>query len=41
LIINAEGQLNLNFEDELIAGACITHNHAVVNERVKAMAVQN
>lgn len=41
LIINEEGQLNLNFEDELIAGACITYNKEVVNERVKGMAAHN
>jgi NAD(P) transhydrogenase subunit alpha len=41
LIINEEGQLNLNFEDDLVAGACITHNKEVVNERVKGMAAHN
>ena len=37
LIINKEGQLNLNFEDDLVKGSCITHNGEVVNERVKAL----
>ena len=41
LLVNEEGQLTLNFEDELIAGACITHHKEVVNERVKAMVVYN
>ena len=41
LIVNEEGQINLNFEDDLIAGACITHNKEVVNERVKGMAAHN
>ncbi len=41
LIINEEGKLNLNFEDELIKGCCITHNGKVVNERVKELAPQN
>lgn len=34
LIIDAEGQLNLNFEDDLVKGCCITHEGKVVNERV-------
>ncbi len=41
LIINEDGQLNLNFEDDLVVGACITHNKEVVNERVKGMAAHN
>ena len=40
-MITEEGELNLNFADDLIAGACITHNKEVVNERVKGMAVHN
>jgi NAD(P) transhydrogenase subunit alpha len=35
LIIDKEGRLNLNFEDDLVKGACITHNGEVTNERVK------
>ncbi len=30
LIIDKEGQLNLNFEDEIVKGSCITHAGAVV-----------
>ena len=30
-----EGQLNLDFEDEITAGACITHEGRIVNERVR------
>jgi len=41
LVITAEGQLNLNFEDDLVAGACITNHKEVVNDRVKGMAVHN
>ena len=41
LIINDEGQLNLNFEDDLVKGACITHDAKIVNDRVKEMAVNN
>lgn len=35
LIITKEGTLNLNWEDELVKGACITHDGQIVNERVK------
>jgi len=34
LIIDKEGKLNLNFEDDLVKGSCITHDGQVVNERV-------
>ncbi len=37
LIIDKEGKMNLNFGDEIIKGACITHNKEIVNERVKTM----
>jgi len=30
-----EGTLALNFEDEVIKGACVTHGGEVVNEAVK------
>jgi NAD(P) transhydrogenase subunit alpha len=35
LIITKEGQINLNWEDDLVKGSCITHNGEVVHERVK------
>ncbi|NEU07164.1 Re/Si-specific NAD(P)(+) transhydrogenase subunit alpha [Flavihumibacter sp. R14] len=35
LMITKEGQLHLNFDDDLVKGACITHNGAVVNDRVR------
>ncbi|MGN6419158.1 MAG: Re/Si-specific NAD(P)(+) transhydrogenase subunit alpha [Pseudobacter sp.] len=35
LIISKEGALNLNWEDDLVKGACITHGGQVVHERVK------
>lgn len=35
LIITKEGNINLNFEDDIVKGSCITHNKEVVNERVK------
>lgn len=37
LLIDEEGKLKLDFEDEIIKGACITHQGEVVNERVKSM----
>ncbi len=35
LIIDKEGKLNLNWEDELVKGSCITHNNEIVHERLK------
>jgi len=35
LIVNKEGNLNLNFEDELVKGTCLTHNKQIVQENVK------
>jgi len=35
LIINKEAGLNLNFDDDLVKGCCITHKGEVVHERVK------
>ena len=35
LIIDKEGQLNLNWEDDLVKGSCITHDGEIVHERVK------
>ena len=35
LIISKEGNLNLNFDDDIVKGTCITHNKEIVNERVK------
>ncbi len=34
LIINKEGQIKLNFEDELVKGTCVAHGGVVTNERV-------
>jgi NAD(P) transhydrogenase subunit alpha len=39
LIINKEGQLQLNWEDDLVKGSCITHDGAVVHERLKQQTV--
>jgi H+-translocating NAD(P) transhydrogenase subunit alpha len=35
-LITKDNQLNLNWEDDLVKGSCITHNGEVVHERVKA-----
>lgn len=37
LMIDQEGNLNLNFEDDLVAGTCLTHQKELVNERVKSI----
>ncbi len=34
LIVDKEGKLNLDFDDDLVKGTCITHNGKIVNERV-------
>jgi H+-translocating NAD(P) transhydrogenase subunit alpha len=39
LIITKEGQLNLNWEDDLVKGSCITHNNEITNERVKTLVL--
>lgn len=35
LIIDKDANLNLNFEDDIVKGCCITHGGVVVHERVK------
>lgn len=37
LIIAEDGALNLNFEDDIVKGTCITHAGEVYNERVKSV----
>lgn len=37
LIITKENNPDLNFSDDLVAGSCITHNGAIVHERVKSI----
>lgn len=37
LIIGEGGELNLNFEDEIVKGTCITNKGEVYNERVKSI----
>lgn len=35
LILTKDGQLNLNWEDDLVKGSCITYNGEIVHERMK------
>lgn len=37
LLADEEGNLALNFEDEVVAGVCVTHNGEVTNERVRSL----
>jgi NAD(P) transhydrogenase subunit alpha len=37
LIIDKDGNINLNFEDELVKETCIAHGGKVTNERVAAL----
>ena len=37
LIIDEEGNLNLNFEDDLVKGTCIAHEGVITNERVSQL----
>ncbi len=37
LIIGEEGSLNLNFDDDIVKGTCITHQGEIFNERVKSV----
>jgi H+-translocating NAD(P) transhydrogenase subunit alpha len=38
LIVDEEGGLKLDFEDEIVAGACITHEGEIRNERAREAA---
>ena len=37
LVTNKEGQINLNWDDDLVKGSCITHNGEIVNEKVRSL----
>ena len=37
LLIQKEGKLHLNFDDDLVKGSIITHEGEVINERLKAL----
>ncbi|MCG8699366.1 MAG: Re/Si-specific NAD(P)(+) transhydrogenase subunit alpha [Bacteroidales bacterium] len=36
LMIGEEGALNLNFEDDIVKGTCLTHEGEIINERIKS-----
>jgi NAD(P) transhydrogenase subunit alpha len=35
LIVDNEGKINLNFQDDLVKGTCLTHNREIVNKMVR------
>lgn len=37
LLTNEDGSLNLNFEDDIVQGSCVTHNKEIVHARVKEL----
>lgn len=37
LLLGKEGELNINFNDDIIAGTCLTYQGAVHNERVRSI----
>lgn len=37
LLISENGDLKLDFTDDLVAGTCVTHNGEILNKRVKAI----
>jgi H+-translocating NAD(P) transhydrogenase subunit alpha len=38
LMVDDEGSLKIDFDDEIIAGACLTKDGEIVNERAKEAA---
>jgi H+-translocating NAD(P) transhydrogenase subunit alpha len=37
LMISPKGEFSLNWADDIVKGTCVTHDHQIVHERVKAM----
>ena len=37
LITNKEGQLHLNWDDDLVKGSCITHDGKIIHERIQQL----
>lgn len=37
LILTKEGQINLNFDDDIVKGCCMAHDGAVVNDRIQSL----
>jgi NAD(P) transhydrogenase subunit alpha len=40
LMIDKEGTFNLNWEDDIIANTCVTHDGNIMSERVKNIIFQ-
>ncbi|MCC7524935.1 MAG: Re/Si-specific NAD(P)(+) transhydrogenase subunit alpha [Chitinophagaceae bacterium] len=40
LLLDKEGNLHLNFDDDLVKGTCVVHDGAIVNESVKKLISQ-
>jgi proton-translocating NAD(P)+ transhydrogenase subunit alpha len=38
LLVSEEGTLNIDFDDEVVAGACLTHDREIKNERAREAA---
>lgn len=41
LVINKEGGIHLNWEDDIVTGTCIVHQGKIVNERVRSLIMPN
>ena len=39
LLVDKDGNLVLNFEDDLVKGSCIVHNGQIVNDRVNSALI--
>ena len=37
ILVNENGEINLNFEDELIKGTCVTHQGETISDRIKSI----
>ena len=37
ILVNENGELNINFEDDLIKGTCVTHKGEIISEYVKSI----
>lgn len=40
LIITKEGNLNLNWEDDIVKGTAVTHNREIVHEKIKSIIIK-
>ncbi len=40
LMVDKTGNLQLNFEDEIVAGCCITHKKEIINQRIKSLIIK-